>query len=122
MKNNTIDKEKLKYYMSLNYTIMVQERNDSSGHYYFGKVLELDGCMSDGETPEELDKNIKEAMECYFEAMMKFGQTIPLPVEESSYSGKFNLRIPSSLHQRLAIEAKKEGVSLNQYALYKLSV
>lgn len=117
-----IDKEKVKYYMSLNYTILVQERNDSSGHYFFGKVLELDGCMSHGDTPEELNKNIREAMECYIETYLELGNTIPLPVSENNYSGKFNLRIPRSLHERLAIEAKKEGVSLNQYALYKLSL
>jgi len=31
------------------------------------------------------------------------------------------VRIPKSLHARLAMAAEKEGVSLNQYALYKLS-
>jgi len=41
------------------------------------------------------------------------------PVAE--YSGKISLRIPKSLHKKLAEEAKEEGVSLNQYALYKLS-
>ncbi|MDR3280975.1 MAG: type II toxin-antitoxin system HicB family antitoxin, partial [Synergistaceae bacterium] len=29
--------------------------------------------------------------------------------------------LPKTLHARLAIEAEKEGVSLNQYAMYKLS-
>ena len=37
------------------------------------------------------------------------------------YSVKISLRIPRSLHMALSEEAKKEGVSLNQYALYKLS-
>ena len=118
-KNNNMTVED---YMKLNYTIMVQEMNDSSGHYFFGKVLELDGCMSDGETMDELQVNIREAMECYIEAHIKFGDPVPVPVEDSDYSGKFNLRIPKSLHQRLTIEAKKEGVSLNQYAVYKLSM
>lgn len=36
-------------------------------------------------------------------------------------SGKIALRIPKSLHQELANAAKEEGVSLNQYCLYKLS-
>lgn len=38
------------------------------------------------------------------------------------YSGKISLRVPRSLHMRIAEEARKEGVSLNQYALYKLSI
>lgn len=38
-----------------------------------------------------------------------------------NYSGKLNIRIPRSLHQRLTLEAKADGVSLNQYILYKLA-
>lgn len=37
------------------------------------------------------------------------------------YSGKLVLRIPRSLHKTLKEEAAVEGVSLNQYMLYKLA-
>jgi len=37
------------------------------------------------------------------------------------YSGKLVLRIPRSLHKALKEAAELEGVSLNQYMLYKLS-
>lgn len=37
------------------------------------------------------------------------------------YSGKISLRLPKSLHKDLVNNAKNEGVSLNQYVLYKLS-
>lgn len=37
------------------------------------------------------------------------------------YSGKLVIRIPRSLHKELKEAAKHEGVSLNQYMLYKLS-
>lgn len=37
------------------------------------------------------------------------------------YSGKILVRLPRSLHKRLALAAEIEGVSLNQYILYKLS-
>lgn len=37
------------------------------------------------------------------------------------YSGKLVLRIPRSLHKILKETAAAEGVSLNQYMLYKLS-
>ena len=36
-------------------------------------------------------------------------------------SGRIALRIPKSLHAKLAEQAHKEGVSLNQYCLYKLA-
>ena len=37
------------------------------------------------------------------------------------YSGKLMLRIPRELHKALAEAAKANGVSLNQYAAYKLA-
>lgn len=37
------------------------------------------------------------------------------------YSGKLVLRIPRSLHKKLKEAAEAEGVSLNQYMLYKLA-
>lgn len=48
------------------------------------------------------------------------GSTIALK-ELEAYSGKLNIRIPRSLHQKLSQEAKADGVSLNQYILYKLA-
>lgn len=48
-----------------------------------------------------------------------------VPLEEvktaSDFSGKLNIRIPKSLHFQLSQEAKRDGVSLNQYIIYKLS-
>lgn len=43
------------------------------------------------------------------------GQDIPLPSYPSDYSGKFNIRLPRSLHRDLAESADEENVSLNQY-------
>jgi len=37
------------------------------------------------------------------------------------YSGKISLRVPKSLHRDLAESAKIEGISLNQFILYKLA-
>ena len=37
------------------------------------------------------------------------------------YSGRLVVRLPRSLHKRLKQEADAEGVSLNQYMLYKLA-
>jgi hypothetical protein len=78
--------------------------------------------MSDGATYQEAFENIREAMAGWIETKLANGFPVPLPVSEDKYSGKFVVRLPKTLHARLAIEAEKEGVSLNQYALYKLSV
>lgn len=109
-------------YMKLPYTRLVQEINDESGHYFYGRILELEGCQSTGDTLEELYEGLKEAMEGYIEVKLENGLEIPIPEKIEKYSGKFNVRLPKSLHQRLSIEAEKEGVSLNQLVLYKLAL
>jgi predicted HicB family RNase H-like nuclease len=55
------------------------------------------------------------------ESMYEDGNEIPLPSNQTQYSGKFNVRVPASLHRELARLAVKEGVSLNQYVVYALS-
>ena len=96
-----------------------EENKDNLRKQYLGK--EFDGCMSHGDTYVEAFENIREAMKGWIEAKLENGFTVPDPADETLYSGKFVLRIPKTLHARLAQEAEKEGVSLNQYALYRLS-
>jgi antitoxin HicB len=45
----------------------------------------------------------------------------PIPAPQRRYSGNLRLRLPVSLHGRLAREAEREGVSLNQWILGKLA-
>lgn len=55
---------------------------------------------------------------------MDDGTTVSLEAlkrELDGFSGRLVLRIPRSLHKLLKEEADVEGVSLNQYMLYKLS-
>ncbi len=40
---------------------------------------------------------------------------------QREYSGRLMVRIPKDLHKELAEAAKRNGVSLNQYAMYKLA-
>src|SRR5262249_18063863 len=42
--------------------------------------------------------------------------------QRREYSGKFNVRIPKSLHAALVSEAEAEAVSLNQLVLAKLAL
>ena len=83
--------------------------------------MELDGCQSTGDTLDELYNNLNEALEGYIETKLENNLEIPRPANQEDYSGKFMVRIPKSLHMRLELEAEREGVSLDQYALYKLT-
>nr|WP_300838443.1 toxin-antitoxin system HicB family antitoxin [uncultured Acetatifactor sp.] len=120
--NERIKMLRVEDYMKLPYTRIVQEMNDESGHYFYGRILELDGCQSTGDTIEELYESLNEAMEGYIEVKLENNLPIPEPERADDYSGKFNVRLPKTLHQRLAIEAQNEGVSLNTLVLYKLAL
>lgn len=116
-----MNKKDIIYYMNLPYNYLVKNVEDESGSYYYARVLELDGCQSTGESFEEAHNNLLEAMEGWLEVKLEYGDPIPEPIGDENYSGKYVVRIPKSLHRRLAIEAKEEGISLNQYTMYKLS-
>ncbi len=90
-------------YMKLPYTRLVQEINNENGNYFYGKVLELDGCQSTGDTIEELYEGLSEAMEGYLEVKLENNLPIAIPEAVDNYSGKFVVRLPKSLHKRLAV-------------------
>ena len=108
-------------YLERPYNFVIRFIKDESGSYYYGKILEFDGCQTPGNTFQETYENLKDAMKEWIETNLDAGFEVPLPKGCEDFSGKFIVRIPKSLHYRLAIEAEQEGVSLNQYALYKLS-
>lgn len=108
-------------YLKLPYNYIVKPIADESGTYFHASVLEFDGCQSTGDTFHEAYEGLMEAMEGWIETKLENGFSIPTPLDTDKFSGKFVVRLPKSLHARLAIEAEKEGVSLNQYTLYKLS-
>jgi predicted HicB family RNase H-like nuclease len=51
----------------------------------------------------------------WVEQARKEGDELPTGMSGKRYSGKFNLRLDKNLHERLAIEAVKQGKSLNAY-------
>lgn len=111
--------EKIKFYMSLPYTIELLQEKDGS---YFIKVKELNGCMSVGDTPNEAVEMIHEAMEAWLYEAIESGISIPEPSKnEKKYSGKIVLRMPKSMHKQLAAEAAEEDVSLNSYLNFLLN-
>jgi antitoxin HicB len=107
----------IKHYMELPYAVEIVP--DDGG--YLASIPDLPGCMSSGTTAEEALKGLAEAKELWIEGRIEAGEPIPEPSEESEYSGKFVLRIPRALHRSLDREAKKQGVSLNQYLVHLLS-
>lgn len=54
--------------------------------------------------------------------MLENGETVPQPLSEREFSGKFMVRIPAMLHRKLAIESAEIGVSLNRLVSAKLAL
>ncbi len=88
---------------------------------YIAIVPDLPGCSAFGESEEEALREVRIAVGSYLEALKAEARPIPKPSRIPTASGKITLRMPKSLHARLAMESKTEGVSLNQYMLYKLA-
>lgn len=107
-------------YMKLPYKIELIPDVEEGG--FAVSCPELPGCLSCGETVEEAMKNIDDAKRAWIESALEAEMTIPEPNEMGGYSGQFKLRIPKSLHKQLAENSKKEGISMNQYCLYLLSM
>ncbi len=105
-----------------NYRILLSPEPDNGKIVWAAEIPELEGCLSYGETPEEALENIRDAREQWIAAALEAGWELPEESHEvAEYSGKFTIRIPKSLHRRLANIAYLEGVSLNQYVLHLLS-
>lgn len=110
-------KNRLNYYLNLEYTIRLKKNSDGS---FFGEIEELPGCMTEGDTEEETLKMIEDAKIGWLEVALKRKIAIPEPVPDE-FSGKFNIRVPKSLHRKLAYRAKAEEVSLNTLVTSTLS-
>ncbi len=85
---------------------------DAELDMFRGEILGLQGGADFyGRTPEELRAEFRKSLQVFLEVCREKG------IEpRRHYSGKFNIRIPPELHERLAILAQAEGKSLNTLA------
>ena len=108
----------LEHYLHLSYELVIRQDDDGS---YFAHYPELKGCMTCGNTIAEASQMAEDAKRAWLETALEEGIPIPEPKKDTDYSGSFRIRMPKSLHMTLADEAKKEGISMNQYCIYLLS-
>ena len=88
---------------------------------YSTSVLELPGCYSSGDTAQEAMELLDEAIAMWVEAELEDGHDIPPPSRAVEYSGRLTLRLLPSIHERAAVLAQHEGVSLNRYLASAIS-
>lgn len=117
MEDKTTAEKDLSYYAALPYGIMILPSPEGG---YVATIPDLPGCVTQGETRLEVLEMIEDAKLCWLEAALDLGQSIDEP-DFDKYNGRLNLRIPKSLHRKLAEGAKHEGVNLNQLAIYLIA-
>ena len=85
---------------------------DAELDLFRGEILGLNGGADFyGKNPKELRSEFKKSLQIFLEVCREKG------IEpRRNYSGKFNLRIPPELHERLAIADQAEGKSINALA------
>ena len=106
-------------YMNLPYRIELIPDPDEGG--FAVTIPDLPGCLSMGETIEDAYRNAEDAKHEWLKTALEEGIAIPEPDSIEDYSGQFKLRLPRSLHRQLALQSRREGVSMNQYCVFLLS-
>ena len=108
-------KKSLKYYLSLNYPITVETFEEDGKVGYSLEIPDLPGCGAAGNTLNKALSRLQDAKELWICESLKSGLSVPEPISEDDFSGKFLLRMPIKLHMQLSKKAKSKKLSLNQH-------
>lgn len=82
---------------------------------YIGRCPELMFGGVHGQDEKKVFAELCQAIDEWIAIAEEDGDQLPPGMAGKHYSGKFNLRLGERLHERLTIEAVKEGKSLNAY-------
>lgn len=65
----------------MRYAIVIERTDANFGAY----VLDLPGCVATGATVDEVEQNIRSAIELHLAGMREDGEAIPLPSSQVEY-------------------------------------
>lgn len=85
MKNLLVDKK-------ISYSVIYEEAPEGG---YVAFVPTLPGCHTQGDTIEETEKNVQEAIELYLESLDSHGEEIP--EEKRIFQGKVDVQLHLSI-------------------------
>ena len=84
---------------------------DEDADIFHGQVMNLTDVITfQGRSIDELKQALADSVEDYLEFCADEGKA-----PEKPYSGRFNVRLNPEVHQRIALEAARNGVSLNNW-------
>ena len=96
------------------YRIMVNY--DTNKKQFTATVPELGRVMATGETRADALEKAEEAIESAIRKAAEDEQTLPEPVDRSTYSGELTIKVSPSLHRELAFLAVEDGLEPMQLA------
>jgi predicted RNase H-like HicB family nuclease len=100
------------------YTYRVQYSVEDSE--FVATVAEFPSLSWLAETPGEALSGALVLVSDVIADMRANGETVPAPLAERSYSGRFMVRIPPEAHRRLVLDAAEQNISLNRLASRRL--
>ncbi len=104
---------------ALDYPVRIEyDREDS---LYVADFVDLPGCSAAGSSVSEAYDRAQEARLAWLRVALEQGLPIPRPSKTGEYSGRILVRLPASLHAKLADRARSNSTSLNQYIVHLLS-
>lgn len=80
---------------------------------YIALSPDFPGLSAFGSLPEEAAREAADVLAAMAESLREEGAQLPKPRFLPRHSGQLRIRIPKTLHMRLALEAERQGVSLN---------
>lgn len=91
------------YYAKVNYS--------GEDEVFYGTIQGINDSISfEGESVEELQMALNEAVDDYLEMCTRLNKE-----PEKNYKGSFNVRISPEAHKKAVIIATSKGISLNQF-------
>ena len=96
--------------------LFVDDDNDWLAH-----LSEMPEVSAFGPTPEKALSELATAWRLVKESYKQEGRPIPVPRSRRQYTGQFNIRIDKRVHRKLAIEAERNGLTLNALVAKKLA-
>lgn len=105
------------------YTIAVRLEDHDDETYFVGRVFEFPNISVFEETAEEARAMVIDAIKTLKEMADEEYASFPAPqlVFDDDFSGRITLRLPKTLHAKIAKQAEQENVSLNTYLVGAIS-
>lgn len=88
---------------------------------YVATCLELPSLSWLATTPHDALTGMEQVVAEAVADMRETNEQVPTPLADQHFSGRFNVRVPATLHRRLATEAAEEGISLNRLVSDRLA-